>query len=86
MCALGLFKYGYGYWNLIRNDLRNCSELSFNWLAKSRTVMDVQKRCDQLIASFKKEFQLENGEAKPAAKQEKKTMKPQKEEKTEKNG
>jgi SWI/SNF-related matrix-associated actin-dependent regulator of chromatin subfamily A member 5 len=49
VCALGLFKYGYGYWNLIRNDLRNSIELQFNWLAKSRTAIDVQKRCDQLI-------------------------------------
>ena len=24
VCALGLFRYGYGHWELIRNDLRNC--------------------------------------------------------------
>jgi len=24
ICALGLYRYGYGCWELIRNDIRNC--------------------------------------------------------------
>ena len=41
LCALGLFKYGYGYWNLIRNDIRNSSHLAFNWVSKTRSVADI---------------------------------------------
>jgi hypothetical protein len=54
--ALGLYRYGYGFWELMRNDIRNDPHLSFNWIAKSRSVTDIQKRCDQLIQKFKKEF------------------------------
>ena len=28
---------------------------SFNWLARSRSAFDIQKRCEQLIVMFKKE-------------------------------
>ena len=41
ICALGLFRYGYGSWELIRNDIRNCQELAFNWVARSRTTIDI---------------------------------------------
>lgn len=41
VCALGLFRYGYGYWDLIRNDIRNCRELAFNWIARSRSTVDI---------------------------------------------
>ena len=39
--TLGLHRYGYGFWELIRNDLRNDSRLNFNLLAKSRTALDI---------------------------------------------
>jgi hypothetical protein len=44
-----MYKYTYGYWDLVRNEVRNCSELTFNWVALSRTVDDIKKRCDFLI-------------------------------------
>lgn len=31
--ARGLFKFTYGFWDLIRNDIRNCSGLMLNWAA-----------------------------------------------------
>jgi hypothetical protein len=34
----------------------NSQTLMFDWVAKSRTVADIQKRCDQLIAEFRKEL------------------------------
>jgi hypothetical protein len=68
VCALGLFRYGYGYWDLIRNDIRNCRELAFNWIARSRTSVDIQKRCDQLIVQFKKEFIPESLSSQPSLK------------------
>lgn len=43
---LGLYRYGYGFWDLIRNDIRNDPRLNLNWIAKSRSVVDIQKRCD----------------------------------------
>lgn len=54
--TLGLFKYGYGAWTMIRNDIRNSRELAFNLISKSRSVADVQKRCDWLITGFKRQF------------------------------
>jgi len=39
--ALGLYRYGYGFWELIRNDIRNDPELAFNWLARSRTNTEI---------------------------------------------
>ncbi len=39
--ALALRRYGYGFWELIRNDVRNDPRLSLNWLARSRTVADI---------------------------------------------
>ena len=41
LMALGLHRYGYGYWELIRNDLRSDPSLCFNWLARSRTVAEI---------------------------------------------
>mmetsp|Transcript_40485 Transcript_40485/g.61746 ORF Transcript_40485/g.61746 Transcript_40485/m.61746 type:complete len:211 (+) Transcript_40485:3376-4008(+) len=54
--AMGLFKYTYGYWELIRNDLRNNPYFQFNWIAQMRSVVDIQRRCDYLISQFKKEL------------------------------
>lgn len=50
--ALGLYRYGYGFWDLIRNDIRNDPQFSFNVTAKSRSVADIQKRCNLLIQKF----------------------------------
>lgn len=56
--AMGLYKYGYGSWELIRNEIRNSDRFKFNWVVKSRTVQDIQKRCDYLVQKFKKEVQV----------------------------
>lgn len=44
--ALGMFKYTYGYWDLLKNEIRNCPYFLFNWVVKTRTTADIQKRCD----------------------------------------
>jgi len=54
--AYCLFKYGYGQWELIRNEFRNSPLFLFNWAVKCRSLQDIQRRCDSLIASFKKEI------------------------------
>lgn len=72
--ALGMYRYGYGFWELIRNDIRNDPQLNFNWVARSRTVAEIQKRCDQLIAAFKKELLPEEGSPSKAKKQKPKAQ------------
>ena len=54
--ALGMFKYTYGYWDLLKNELRNSPYFLFNWVVQTRTTIDIQKRCDFLITQFKKEL------------------------------
>jgi SWI/SNF-related matrix-associated actin-dependent regulator of chromatin subfamily A member 5 len=54
--ALGMFKYTYGYWDLLKNEIRNCPYFLFNWVVQTRTPVDIQKRCDYLITLFKKEL------------------------------
>jgi hypothetical protein len=39
--AYCLFKYGYGQWDLIRNEFRNTPRFWFNWAVKSRTLADI---------------------------------------------
>jgi hypothetical protein len=73
LMALGMHRYGYGFWEMIRNDIRNDPQLSFNWLARSRTVAEIQKRCDQLILIFKKELLPEEGSPSKSKKQKSKT-------------
>jgi SLIDE len=41
LMALGMHRYGYGFWELIRNDIRNDPSLCFNWLARSRTAAEI---------------------------------------------
>jgi SWI/SNF-related matrix-associated actin-dependent regulator of chromatin subfamily A member 5 len=36
--AYALFKYGYGAWDLIRNEIRNSERFLFNWIVKTRTI------------------------------------------------
>jgi hypothetical protein len=38
---MGLSRYGYGFWELIKNDIRNEPSLMFDWVARSRTVTDI---------------------------------------------
>ena len=59
--ALGMFKYTYGYWDLLKNEIRNCPHFLFNWVVQTRTTAEIQKRCDFLITQFKKELYV-NGE------------------------
>lgn len=54
--AFGLFKYTYGYWELMRNDLRNAQCFLFNWVVLSRSVLDIQRRCDFLVSQFQAEL------------------------------
>ena len=53
--ALALYKYGYGSWEMIRNEIRNSNLFRFNWIAKTWTIQDIQKRCEQIVSKLKKE-------------------------------
>lgn len=39
--ALGMFKYTYGYWDLLKNEIRNSPSFLFNWTVQTRTVQDI---------------------------------------------
>ena len=39
----------------------------FDWYARGRTTQEIQKRCDQLINQFKKEFTPPGGKVEKAA-------------------
>mgnify|MGYP000998768022 CR=1 FL=1 len=58
--AFGLFKYTFGYWELMRNDLRNSQYFFLNWVVHTRTVQDIQKRSEFLVNQFKYEIQGNN--------------------------
>lgn len=69
---LMLYKYGYGEWEAIRNEIRyggrlphhNFSSISqsyqqlfqFDWYFKSRNSLEIQKRCDALLRLIEKEY------------------------------
>lgn len=54
--AFGLFKYTFGYWELMRNDLRNSQYFFLNWVVHTRTVAEIQKRSEFLVNQFKFEL------------------------------
>ena len=41
ICAMGMHRYCYGFWDLIKNDIRNEPSLVFDWVARSRTVVEI---------------------------------------------
>ena len=51
-----MFKYTYGYWEMVRNEIRNTPFFMFNWVVLTRSIFDIQKRCDYIIKLFKKEL------------------------------
>ena len=56
-CAL--YKFGYGAQEFIRNDIRNSNLFRVNWIAKSRTAIEIGKRCEFLVTKFKREVAYE---------------------------
>jgi SWI/SNF-related matrix-associated actin-dependent regulator of chromatin subfamily A member 5 len=54
--AMGMHKFTYGFFELIKNSLRNYAELRLDWAAQTRTADEIQQRCDFLIAQFQAEL------------------------------
>lgn len=40
---------GYGDWDGIRAEVRRSPQFRLNWFMMSRTPVDLQRRCDQLL-------------------------------------
>jgi hypothetical protein len=59
---MGLFKYTYGYFELLKSDIKNSPLFLFNWAVQTRTNATIQKRCDYLIQQFKLELYGDKGE------------------------
>ena len=36
-----MFKYTYGFWDIYKNEIRNCPYFMFNWVVQSRTTLDI---------------------------------------------
>ena len=51
--------YGYGAWELIRNELRNTDRFRFNWVVMAKTTDQISKRCELLVTRFKREMAFE---------------------------
>jgi|TARA_B110000285_G_C14630752_1_gene383294 hypothetical protein len=39
--AMGMFKYTYGYWDLLKNDIRNSPHFLHNWVVHTRSLLDI---------------------------------------------
>ena len=73
LLTASLYKFGYGAWELIRNDFRNSTLFRLNWVAKSRSIADITRRCEYLIARFKRENAIEKEQEDELLKQQKKS-------------
>jgi hypothetical protein len=50
-----IYKYGYGRWDLILNEIRNSQEYVLNWSIHLMGTVEVKKKADALIALLKAE-------------------------------
>lgn len=48
-------KLGYGAWDELKAEIRNSWRFRFDWFFKSRTPVELQRRCDTLIRLIEKE-------------------------------
>jgi len=48
-------KLGYGAWDELKAEVRNSWRFRFDWFFKSRTPIELQRRCDTLIRLIEKE-------------------------------
>ena len=39
--SMCLYKFGYGYWELIKNEIRNSPRYMFNWAIKTKSLQDI---------------------------------------------
>jgi hypothetical protein len=63
MCELG-----YGQWEQLKLSIRKSLIFRFDWFIKSRSSIDLAKRCDQLIKMVEGEMQKKTEEDKSAKK------------------
>lgn len=52
-------KFGYGAWDEVKTEVRNCWEFRFDWFFRSRTSDEIKRRCDTLIRLIEKEYRPE---------------------------
>lgn len=52
---LMLHKHGYGSFDQIRAEILKAPEFLFDWFIKSRTIAEIQRRCDVLVRIIEKE-------------------------------
>ncbi len=60
-------KIGYGNWEQLRQEIRKAWCFRFDWFIKSRTPVELQRRCDALIRIIEKEEEGGSGNASSSA-------------------
>ncbi|KAK8801168.1 hypothetical protein WA158_001938 [Blastocystis sp. Blastoise] len=50
---------GYGNWDLIRTEIQKCRQFRFDWFFKTRSPLELQRRCDTLVRLIEKEMDRE---------------------------
>lgn len=53
ICMLNIL--GYGAWDALRAEIRRSEQFRFDWFFKSRSSLELQRRCDALIRLLEKE-------------------------------
>ena len=52
-----MYRHGYGAAERIRMEIRRAWQFRFDWYFKSRTAVDIQKRCDVLVKIVEREIE-----------------------------
>ena len=50
----------YGAWNELKREVRLAPQFRFDWFLKSRTAIELSRRCDYLIEVLEREWDFEN--------------------------
>lgn len=58
LCMLA--QVGIGHWDALKHEVMKCDRFRFDWYIKSRTSLELQKRCETLIRSIERESDVDN--------------------------
>jgi SWI/SNF-related matrix-associated actin-dependent regulator of chromatin subfamily A member 5 len=71
-----MYRHGYGAAERIRMEIRRAWQFRFDWYFKSRSALDIQKRCDLLVRIVEREIE-DLHKKEEAVKEEKESVKEQ---------
>lgn len=62
-----LARLGYGSWDALRSEILRSEQFRFDWFIKSRSPLDLQRRCDTLIRLLEKAEGIGQGDGEGGA-------------------